>query len=74
MLICRPWHEAFQWILHQSGTKTGVIIGPDGKVKTTNIVGGHPVLIDATLATLKEWRYEPEKSQTTLTLIFDFHP
>jgi outer membrane biosynthesis protein TonB len=29
--------------------KVEIVIGPDGKVKTTNVIGGHPVLIDATL-------------------------
>jgi outer membrane biosynthesis protein TonB len=37
-------------------------------------VGGHPVLIDATLAALKEWKYEPAKSETAATLTFDFRP
>ncbi|MCU1241547.1 MAG: TonB-like protein [Candidatus Acidoferrum typicum] len=54
--------------------KIEVVIGPDGKVKNTNVVGGHPVLIDATLVALKEWKYEPAKSETTATLTFDFRP
>jgi TonB family protein len=54
--------------------KVEVIIGPDGKVKSTNIVGGHPVFVDATLVALKEWKYEPAKTDTAATLIFDFHP
>jgi TonB family protein len=51
-----------------------VIIGPDGKVKSTNVVGGHPIFIDATLAALKEWKYEPAKTETSVTLTFDFRP
>jgi TonB family protein len=54
--------------------KVEITIGPDGKVKSTNVVGGHPVLIDATLAALKEWKYEPAKSETAATLTFDFRP
>jgi TonB family protein len=54
--------------------KVEVIIGPDGKVKSTNVIGGHPVLIDATLVALKEWKYEPAKTETAATLTFDFHP
>jgi TonB family protein len=54
--------------------KVEIVIGPDGKVKTTNVVGGHPVLIDATLAALKEWKYEPAKTETATTLTFDFRP
>jgi len=54
--------------------KVEITIGPDGKVKSTNVVGGHPVLIDATLAALKEWKYEPAKTETAATLTFDFRP
>jgi TonB family protein len=54
--------------------KVEIVIGPDGKVKNTNIVGGHPILIDATLVALKEWKYEPAKTETTATLTFDFRP
>jgi periplasmic protein TonB len=54
--------------------KVEVVIGPDGKIKDTNVVGGHPVLVDATLMALKEWKYEPAKSETNITLTFDFRP
>lgn len=54
--------------------KVEVIIGADGKVKSTNVVGGHPIFVDATLSALKEWRYEPAKTESVLTLTFDFHP
>jgi TonB family protein len=54
--------------------KVEIIVGPDGKVKSTNVVGGHPILVDATLAALKEWKYEPAKTETVATLTFDFRP
>jgi TonB family protein len=54
--------------------KVEIVIGPDGKVKSANVVGGHPVLIDAVLAALKEWKYEQAKTEATLTVTFEFHP
>ena len=54
--------------------KVEIVIGPDGKVKATNVVGGHPVLVDSVLITLKEWKYEPAKTETSETLTFDFRP
>jgi TonB family protein len=54
--------------------KVEILIGPDGKIKYTNIVGGHPILIDATLDALRGWKYEPAKTTTAATLAFDFHP
>jgi TonB family protein len=54
--------------------KVEVVIGPDGKVKDATVVGGHPILVDAALVALKEWKYEPAKAETKATLTFDFHP
>ena len=54
--------------------KVDVTIGPDGRVKNINVVGGHPILIGATLDALKEWKYEPAKTETSMTLTFDFRP
>ena len=54
--------------------KVEVVIGPDGKVKVTNVVGGHPILVDSVLVALKEWKYEPAKTETTASLTFDFRP
>jgi len=57
----------------QGDLKTNATI-PDGKVKNTNVIGGHPILIGATLDALKEWKYEPAKIETSVTLTFDFRP
>ena len=54
--------------------KVEAVIGPDGKVKNVNVVGGHPVLVSVTVDAVKEWRYEPSKSETVATLSFDFKP
>jgi periplasmic protein TonB len=54
--------------------KVEITIAPDGKIKSANVIGGHPVLVDATLTALKEWKYEPAKTETVVTLTFDFHP
>ena len=54
--------------------KVEVIVRADGKIKSTNVVGGHPILIDAALEALKEWRYEPAKTETVITVTFDFRP
>jgi TonB family protein len=54
--------------------KVEIVIGTDGKVKSTNVIGGHPLLVDATLVALKEWKYEPAKTETTVALTFEFHP
>ncbi len=70
-----PRYPAIAKQIRLVGTvKVEIIIGPDGKIKSTNVIGGHPVLVDATLTALKEWKYEPAKTDTVVTLTFDFHP
>lgn len=61
--------------LRLAGTvKVQVIIGTDGIIKNTKVVGGNPVLVEATLEALKKWKYAPSSSETTTTLEFNFHP
>jgi TonB family protein len=58
-----------------SGTvKVQVVVAADGQIKETKVLGGHPLLVDATLETLKKWKYAPSSGETTTTLEFNFHP
>jgi TonB family protein len=54
--------------------KVEVVVDQDGKVKEAKVIGGHPILVGSILETLKEWKYEPAKSEMSATLTFDFHP
>ena len=44
--------------------KVELIIGPDGKVKSAKVLGGHPVLASAALDAAKRWVFEPAREQT----------
>jgi len=52
--------------------KIEVVIAPDGHVKTSRAVGGHPVLVQSCLDAIKEWKYEPAPEETTQVVEFDF--
>src|SRR5260370_41760578 len=54
--------------------KVEITIAPDGKDKSTNVIGGHPLPLDATLTPPKEWNSEPAKPQTVSTLTFESNP
>jgi TonB family protein len=54
--------------------KVQVVIGTDGRIKETNVVGGHPLLVTSVEETLKNWKYAPASSETTALLEFRFHP
>lgn len=52
--------------LNLSGVvKVMVTVAPDGKVKDTTVVGGHPVLADSALRAITHWRYAPAHEMTT---------
>jgi TonB family protein len=58
----------------QGTVKVRVVIGADGQVKDTRVVGGSPLLVESTLDAVKRWKYAPASSETTAVLEFNFHP
>ncbi len=52
--------------------KIEVVIAPDGHVKTSRAVGGHPVLVQSCLDAVKDWKFEPAPEETTQMIEFDF--
>jgi TonB family protein len=52
--------------------KIEVVISPDGHVKTTRVVGGHPLLVQACQDAVKEWKFAPAPEETTQIVEFEF--
>jgi periplasmic protein TonB len=52
-----------------------VVVAPDGKVMSTEVVGGNPVLAQAAVAAVRKWRYEatPRQTYTPVEIRFDTH-
>ena len=53
--------------------KIEVVVAPDGRVKTTRVVGGHPLLVQTCQDALKEWKFVPASEETTQIVEFEFH-
>lgn len=53
--------------------KIEVIVTPDGRVKSTRALGGHPLLVQACIEALKEWKFAPAPEETTQVIEFDFN-
>jgi TonB family protein len=52
--------------------KIEVIITPDGRVKSTRAVGGHPLLVQACVDAVKEWKFVAAPEETTQVVEFEF--
>lgn len=54
--------------------KVSVVVSPNGTIKSTKVVGGHPLLVTAAVDALKKWKFEPASDETTGTVEFRFSP
>jgi TonB family protein len=54
--------------------KVEVVIAPSGKVKTTQVIGGNPVLAQAALNAIEQWKWAPAPQETQELIELSFHP
>lgn len=54
--------------------KLEVVVAPNGNVKETKVIGGHPILVNAALDAVKKWKFESANSESTKPLEFKFQP
>jgi TonB family protein len=52
--------------------KIEVVIAADGHVKSTRVVGGHPLLVQSCQDAVKEWKFTPGE-ESTQVVEFEFH-
>jgi TonB family protein len=49
-----------------------LLVAPDGRVKDVKVLGGNPVLVQAVMAAVVKWKYEPAAEESTIVIKFDF--
>ena len=54
--------------------KVQVVVAPNGSVKSTKVVGGHPLLVNAAVDAVKKWRFDAASEETTGVVEFKFDP
>jgi TonB family protein len=54
--------------------KVNVVVTPSGAVRSTKVVGGHPLLVTAAMDALKKWKFEPASEESTGIVEFKFEP
>jgi TonB family protein len=52
--------------------KIEVVIAPDGHVKSTRVIGGHPLLVNPAVNAVKEWKFVAASEETTQVVEFEF--
>ena len=53
--------------------KIEVTISADGRVTSTKVVGGSPLLVGSALDAIKKWRFEAAPKESTEIIEFDFN-
>jgi len=52
--------------MHIHGTvRVEAVVRPNGSVKSTRVLGGNPVLVDAAQDAVTKWKFEPAQAETT---------
>jgi TonB family protein len=52
--------------MHIHGTvRVEAVVRPNGSVKSTRVLGGNPVLVDAALDAIGKWKFEAGQNETT---------
>jgi TonB family protein len=58
-----------------SGTvKLVVVVSPNGAVKSTKVLGGHPLLVTAAEEAVKKWKFEAASEESSGVVEFTFRP
>lgn len=54
--------------------RLAIVVAPNGSVKSSKAVGGHPVLVNAAMDAVRQWKFEPAATESTGIVEFKFQP
>ena len=54
--------------------RVDALVAPDGSVKTVDVKGGHPVLTQAAVVAVRQWRWEPASKESHELVEVKFSP
>jgi TonB family protein len=71
----KPVYPALARSMNLSGTvRLEATVAPSGAVKSIDIKGGNPLLVQAAQFTVREWKWEKADHETTELLEIRFNP
>ena len=54
--------------------KLSVVVAPNGTVKSSKVIGGHPVLVNAAMDAMRQWKFESAPTESSGIVEFKFQP
>jgi TonB family protein len=70
-----PQYPAWARTMNLRGTvKVEALVSSEGRVTKVNVKGGHPVLAQAALNAVREWKWEPAGHESTEPVEVKFDP
>ena len=54
--------------------RLAIVVAPNGSVKSSKAMGGHPVLVNAAMDAVRQWKFEPAATESTGIVEFKFQP
>jgi len=54
--------------------RVGVVVTPSGKAKSTQVIGGNPLLARAAVDAIEKWKWAPAPQETRELVELNFHP
>ena len=54
--------------------RLAVVVSPNGTVKSSKPVGGHPLLVSAAMDAIKRWKFESAPTESSGVVEFKFEP
>lgn len=58
----------------KGSVRVEAVIAPNGTAKSVDIKGGHPVLAQAAVDAVRQWKWEPAAHESRQTIEFKFTP
>jgi TonB family protein len=54
--------------------KVMVVVAPNGNLRSSKAVGGHPLLVNAAMDAIKKWKFESATDESSGIVEFKFQP
>jgi TonB family protein len=70
----QPQYPELARRMNLSGSvKVEIVIDANGEIRESRVLGGHPLLAEAALKALRDWKFSRANSETRLQIEFKFH-